>query len=133
MTSSYTYTHSVETDVGPEAIWALYEDVTTWPSWDSQAERVIRDGPFQTGTTGTMKFVGQEPLAYRLAKVETPREFVDETPVGPLVVRVSHLLEPVDCGSGTARASHPHRAVHQPPSEGRGRWLSHRSGRGTAG
>jgi len=98
MISSYTYTHSVETDVRPEAIWALYEDVTTWPSWDSQAERVIRDGPFQTGTTGTMKFVGQEPLAYRLAKVETPREFVDETAVGPLVVRVSHLLEPLPDG-----------------------------------
>ena len=98
MTSSYTYTDSVETDVRPEAIWALYEDVTTWPSWDSQAERIIRDGPFQTGTTGTMKFVGQEPLAYRLAKVETPREFVDETPVGPLVVRVSHLLEPLPDG-----------------------------------
>ncbi|HEY9470051.1 MAG TPA: SRPBCC family protein [Propionibacteriaceae bacterium] len=98
MISSYTYTHSVETEVRPEAIWALYEDVTTWPSWDSQAERIIRDGPFQTGTTGTMKFVGQEPLAYRLAKVETPREFVDETSAGPLVVRVSHLLEPLPDG-----------------------------------
>jgi hypothetical protein len=98
MTSSYTYTHSVETDVRPDAIWALYEDVTTWPSWDSQAERVIRDGPFQAGTTGTMKFAGQEPLAYRLKKVEPLREFVDETPVGPLVVRVSHRLEPLTDG-----------------------------------
>jgi hypothetical protein len=98
MTSSYTYTHSVETDIRPEAIWALYEDVTTWPSWDAQAERVIRDGPFQTGTTGTMKFVGQEPLAYGLKKVEPLCEFVDETLVGPLVVRVSHLLEPLPNG-----------------------------------
>ena len=98
MTSSYTYTHSVETDVRPDAIWALYEDVTTWPSWDSQAERVIRDGPFRAGTTGTMKFAGQEPLAYRLKKVEPLHEFVDETPVGPLVVRVSHRLEPLTDG-----------------------------------
>jgi hypothetical protein len=71
MTTSYTYTHTVETDVAPEAIWALYEDVTTWPSWDAEAERITRDGPFQAGTTGTMKFVGQEPLAYRLAKSGT--------------------------------------------------------------
>jgi hypothetical protein len=98
MTSSYTYTHSLDTDVRPEAICALYEDVTTWPSWDAQAERVIRDGPFQTGTTGTMKFVGQEPLTYGLKKVEPLREFVDETPVGPFVVRVSHLLEPLPDG-----------------------------------
>src|SRR2546422_9593301 len=98
MASSYTYTHSVETDVSAEAIWSLYDDVTTWPAWDEQAELVTRDGPFATGTTGTMKFVGQDPLDYRLAKVEPEREFVDETPVGPLVVRVSHLLEPLPSG-----------------------------------
>jgi hypothetical protein len=45
-----------------------------------------------------MKFVGQLPLHYRLTKVEPQREFVDETPVGPLVVRVSHLLEPLPSG-----------------------------------
>jgi hypothetical protein len=63
-----------------------------------QAERITRDGPFQPGTTGTMKFIGQEPLAYRLVKVEPQREFVDETPVGPLVVRVSHVLDPLPDG-----------------------------------
>jgi hypothetical protein len=94
----FTYTHTVETDVPAEAIWSLYEDVSTWPSWDDGAERITRDGPFETGTTGTMKLVGQEPLRYRLAKVEPLREFVDETPVGDLVVRVSHLLEPQDDG-----------------------------------
>jgi Polyketide cyclase / dehydrase and lipid transport len=90
--------HTAQTEVAPEAIWALYEDVTTWPSWDAQAEQVTRDGPFQAGTTGTMKFVDQDPLAYRLVKVEPLREFVDETPVGPIVVRVSHLLEPLPDG-----------------------------------
>lgn len=99
MTSSYTYTHTVETDLTPEAIWALYEDVSTWPSWDAEAELITRDGPFEAGTTGTMKFVGQEALQYRLEKVEPLREFVDETSVGPLVVRVSHLLEPLGNGS----------------------------------
>lgn len=95
MTISYTYLHTVEADVTPEAIWALYEDVSTWPSWDAQAEKITRDGPFAAGTTGTMKVTGQEPLAYRLAKVDPMREFVDETPVGELVVRVSHLLTPL--------------------------------------
>jgi hypothetical protein len=98
MASSYTYTHTVEADVTAEAIWRLYDDVTTWPTWDAQAELVTRDGAFATGTTGTMKFVGQPPLHYRLTKVEPQREFVDETPVGPLVVRVSHRLEPLPSG-----------------------------------
>ena len=95
---SFTYAHSVEADVSAAAIWKLYEDASTWPSWDAQAEWVTRDGPFEAGTTGAMKFKGQDPLAYRLAKVEPGREFVDETPVGELVVRVSHLLEPLDSG-----------------------------------
>src|SRR3954451_22741807 len=93
---AFTYTHTIETDVPAEAIWSLYEDVTTWPSWDAGAERITRDGPFQTGTTGTMKLDGQEPLHYRLAKVEPLREFVDETPGGALGFRVSPRPEPQD-------------------------------------
>src|SRR5437764_2019562 len=98
MTSPFTYTHVLETDVPAEAIWALYEDVDTWPRWDAQAELITRDGPFASGTTGTMKFKGQDPLSYRLARVEPLREFVDETPVGELMVRVSHRLEPLESG-----------------------------------
>jgi hypothetical protein len=45
-----------------------------------------------------MKFAGQEPLSYRLTRVDPLREFVDETPVGDLTVRVSHLLEPLADG-----------------------------------
>jgi hypothetical protein len=92
---AFTYMHTVETDVPASRIWRLYEDVSTWPQWDEQAEVVTRDGPFATGSTGTMKFTGQDPLPYRLVKVEPEREFVDETLVGDLVIRVSHLLEPV--------------------------------------
>ena len=95
---AFSYVHTVETDVPAAAIWALYEDVRTWPLWDDQAEAVTRDGPFAAGTTGTMTFTGQDPLAYRLVKVEPEREFVDETPVGELVVTVSHLLEPAAGG-----------------------------------
>jgi hypothetical protein len=113
ITSPFTYTHAVEADVSAEAVWSLYEDVATWPLWDSQAEWVTRDGPFATGTTGAMKFEGQEPLRYRLAKVDPGREFVDETPVGELVVRVSHLLEP----TGPGRLRITYRAEIDGPEE----------------
>lgn len=95
---SYTYAHTVETDATADAIWSLYEDVSSWPSWDRQAELVTRDGPFEAGSSGTMKFIGQNPLPYRLIKVEPLREFVDETPLGDIVVRVSHRLEPLNKG-----------------------------------
>src|SRR5450759_1696669 len=95
---AFSYVHVIETDVPAAAIWALYEDVDTWPAWDAQAELVTRDGPFAAGSTGTMKFAGQDQLPYRLTRVEPLREFVDETPVGDIVVRVSHLLEPTGAG-----------------------------------
>lgn len=98
ISTTYTYIHSIEGDVSADAVWALYADVETWPSWDSGAERVTRDGPFSTGTTGTMKLRGQDPMTYRLTKVEPLREFVDETAVGDIVVRVSHVLEPLSTG-----------------------------------
>jgi hypothetical protein len=94
----FTYTHTIDADVPAEAVWALYEDVTTWPSWDAQAELITRDGPFETGSTGTMKFRDQEPLDYRLSHVDKYRCFVDETPVGDLTVRVSHELQPTPGG-----------------------------------
>jgi hypothetical protein len=98
MTPQYSYSHVVEADVAPAAVWALYDDVSTWPVWDAQAEWVTRDGPFATGTAGTMKFRGVDPLPYTLTRVEPLREFVDATPVGDLVVRVSHRLEPLAGG-----------------------------------
>ena len=98
MAISFTYTHAVEADVPAESIWSLYEDVTSWPSWDAEAELITRDGLFATGSTGTMKFRGQDPLEYRLTHVEPLREFVDETAVGDVLVRVAHRLDPLDSG-----------------------------------
>lgn len=98
MTPQFSYSHAIEADVSAAAVWALYDDVSTWPAWDAQAEWVTRRGPFATGSRGEMKFQGMDPLAYTLTRVEPEREFVDETPVGDLTVRVSHLLEPLDGG-----------------------------------
>jgi polyketide cyclase/dehydrase/lipid transport protein len=98
MAPTYSYSHVVEADVDPAAVWALYDDVSTWPAWDAQAEWVTRDGPFATGSSGAMKFRGMDAVPYRLARVEPLREFVDETPLGDLVVRVSHVLEPLASG-----------------------------------
>jgi hypothetical protein len=99
MTYAYCYSHSVDADIAPEAIWSLYEDLETWPLWDADIVGVTRDGPFATGTTGSLTFRGQEPLSYRLAEVQPLRSFADEVPVGKLTVRVAHLIEPLSSGS----------------------------------
>ncbi len=102
--NAYAYAHSVETDAPAAAVWALYEDASSWPSWDAQSESITRHGPFAAGTSGTMKFVGQDPLPYTLIKVEPRREFVDETTLGDIVVRASHRLE--ELPDGRLRVTH---------------------------
>jgi hypothetical protein len=64
--------HTRETDVSAAAIWSLYEDAETWPSWDAQAEAATRDGPIAAGSTGTMKFRGPDAPSYRLRTSRTP-------------------------------------------------------------
>jgi hypothetical protein len=94
MAPTYTYEHTLVADVPAAAIWALYEDADSWPSWDPDAERISRDGPFTAGTTGTMTNRGQDPLPFTLIEVEPLRSFTDETAVGDVVVRVAHRIEP---------------------------------------
>ncbi|MGI8904098.1 MAG: SRPBCC family protein [Solirubrobacteraceae bacterium] len=95
MPSAYIYIYETDTSASAQSIWSLYEDVSTWPRWDAGAEEVTREGEFVQGSSGTMKFIGQDPLPYRLTKVEPFREFIDETLAGPVTVRVSHKLTPL--------------------------------------
>jgi hypothetical protein len=94
----FTYEHSLPSAASPAAVWRLYSDVSQWPSFDAEAERIELDGPFTTGSRGMMKFRGQDPLAFVLTEVDAERVFTDETPVGEAVVRVRHVLDPTPEG-----------------------------------
>jgi hypothetical protein len=94
----FTFAHSIESTASPARFWALYADPGTWPAWDPDAERVTLDGPFATGSGGTMKFTGQEPLTYTLADVQPERRFVDVTSVPGATIRFGHRIEPLAHG-----------------------------------
>ncbi len=98
--ASFSYAHSIVTQAAPGALWRLYTDPATWPEWDPDAELVTLDGPFATGSTGTMKFTGQDPLAYTLEDVETNARFTDVTSVPGATIRFGHRIERLD-GEGT--------------------------------
>jgi uncharacterized protein YndB with AHSA1/START domain len=100
----FTFQHVVDTDASPEALWRLYSDVATWPSWDDAVERVSLDGPFQPGAAGTFKLRGQDALDFRLLEVDPRRGFTDETAIPGGVVRFRHTIEPL--AGGGARIEH---------------------------
>jgi lactoylglutathione lyase len=95
----------------PERLWPLYTDVSRWPEWDEAVVQVTLDGPFASGTGGTLAPRGGRPLPIRLTDVTPHRSFTHELPQGAMTVRVRHRLERLTGGT---------RIVHQLCVEGAG-------------
>lgn len=96
----FTFTHSVETIAGVDAIWPLYAEVERWLEWDRGLDAIELDGPFVAGATGTITPAGMPTLPFRLTRVVAGRAFDDETPFEGHVLRFLHDLEPLP-GGGT--------------------------------
>lgn len=84
--------HTVETTAPAEAIWEIWQDVNNWNTWDHGIEFSTIDGPFQAGTTGTLKPKGGPLLHTKLTFVEPKKMFVDEAKLTLARVIVSHFL-----------------------------------------
>lgn len=95
----WEFEHTIETAAAPASLWRLYSDVSTWPSWDKANEWTALDGPFEAGTRGRMKFIGQDALDFRLVEAQPERLFVDETDVPGAVLRFEHRIEPIEAGT----------------------------------
>jgi len=70
--------HTVETKASPMQIWRVWQDVENWKNWDQEIELSRIDGPFQTGTTGSTKFVGTPLFKTLLTQVEPLKLVVQE-------------------------------------------------------
>ena len=87
---------SVETTADAETIWAFFQDVPGWKSWNAGIESSELEGPFADGTWFTMKPPHQDAFRSQLIDVRPMERFVDETRVGDLVVRVAHRIERIE-------------------------------------
>jgi polyketide cyclase/dehydrase/lipid transport protein len=95
----WTYEHSVQTSASPERIWSLWADVTGWPAWNADIERIELIGPFAAGSTILMTPIGGEPIELRVAEAVEPEFFVDEARLDELVVRTIHRVRRVSPGA----------------------------------
>jgi hypothetical protein len=84
--------HSIETDATPERIWAVWADVSAWPAWNGDIERVELLGPFAAGSRIVMTPIGDAPIELRMADASQPELFVDEAAFGPNVIRTTHRV-----------------------------------------
>ena len=93
----WTISYAADSTASPEAIWRHLADVDRWATWNDGVESIRLDGPFAVGSAFTM-LTGGEQIRTRIAVVDAPRRYVDETDVGGAVVRVSHELAPLPSG-----------------------------------
>lgn len=83
----------------PETIFSFYEDVRGWASWDPDTKESNLEGPFCSGSCGTIR--PQFGPAWKLyfTEVTPPRSFTAEIRLPMFVIRFDHELFP--CSSGT--------------------------------
>jgi len=92
----WTTEHSIETNVGADAIWRAWADVPRWAEWNGDIDRVELSGPFASGSRIVMVPHGQDPVDLRVADVIEGEQFIDEADVAGTVVRTTHRIEALD-------------------------------------
>jgi len=88
-------------DIGaaPDAIWAVLADTSAWHLWNDGVESIRLDGAFATGSRFAMEMPDGDVLESTLTSVVPGQQFVDETRLGEIVVRVAHRIEAVSAGT----------------------------------
>jgi Polyketide cyclase / dehydrase and lipid transport len=89
---------SQNTEVAPEALWPLLQDVNGWGAWNDGIEAIALDGPLGVGATFQMKPPGEDAVTSTIAELQENRLLTDVTDLGDLVIRVAHRLDPLPSG-----------------------------------
>ena len=74
---------SVETSASPATVWRIWSNPASWQEWNPDVQSMTLNGPFATGTSGTMK-TKQGTRQVQLTSVVPGRSFQLETTVIPL-------------------------------------------------
>ena len=86
--------HDTIVAASADRVWAIWQDVASWPAWNAGVERATLDGPFATGSTLAMTLPDGQEFVSVLRGVDEPRAFADETRIGDVYVTVEHLILP---------------------------------------
>ena len=91
--------HALDATLPPEAVWARWTEVSSWPAWDASLERASAKGAFQAGTALELKRRQGALLRPVLVRVEEGRSFAfQEARFGTRVTTI-HEVEASPLGS----------------------------------
>jgi hypothetical protein len=83
----------------PAQVWARWTDVDSWNEWDHEVVSSSLEGPFEPGTTGSMKPKGGPPVRFTLTAVKPNAEFSDSARLPLTTLEFHHTVVPNGAGS----------------------------------
>ncbi len=84
---------------GPEPIFRLYSNVSSWQSWDPDTKEATLSGPFQVGTKGRLVPTKGNAVPMEVTAVETNRSFTVVSKIPLFKMVFEHELRPVPAGT----------------------------------
>jgi hypothetical protein len=100
MSKVWSFMHAVECQASRDSVWEFWTKVANWAAVDPGLESAELDGPFATGTNGTTKPRGQDPVRWRLAEVHDRSSALIELSVPGAVLKFLWKFEDT-AGGGT--------------------------------
>lgn len=91
-------TASATSAARPDAFFARWGDMATWPEWNADTEWVRLDGPFVTGATGQLKPRGGPKVRFVVASL-TDDEFVDVSSLVGAKLTFAHHVSTSSAGT----------------------------------
>ena len=85
--------HSVVANANREIVWEFHSNVDNIARVEGDAVSMTLDGPFQAGTRGTTKMMGQDPTHWQLVEVIPPERSVTGIELTEAVVRTTWTFE----------------------------------------
>ena len=76
----------------PEKVFALYENVTAWSSWDPDVKTSSIEGSFSSGASGSIKPSSGPKARIKFTEIMPNRSFTVETKLPLCIMRFEHEL-----------------------------------------
>jgi uncharacterized protein YndB with AHSA1/START domain len=91
-----SYEREIAVSAAPERVWAVLEDVGSWPEWTPSMTSVRRaaDGPLRVGERVRVRQPRLPPAVWRVTKVEPGRSFSWSSAVPGLHSAADHEVHP---------------------------------------
>jgi len=82
----------------PEAFFARWADMATWPEWNADTEWARLDGPFAECSTGVLKPRGGPKVRFVIERLIPGSEFVDVSRLPGARLTFAHRVERLPAG-----------------------------------